>query len=473
MLSYYPTRYDTRFTPILVLKSTRNQAIADCDVEFFPAAMILRTWGKHDTENEKTLNQAVLMLNESMTTNDDSTATPVIVPREAHPISRKDISKSTLDVLYRLTEAGFTAFIAGGGVRDLLVGRHPKDFDVATDARPEQVKRLFGYCRLVGRRFRLAHVHHRGEVIEVSTFRANLEDAQQKSRFHEKSEDGLILRDNIYGTPEQDAWRRDFTVNALFYNIEDYTIIDYVGGLKDIEAKLIRSIGNPDVRMVEDPVRMIRAARFASTLGFQIEAETEAAIRRNAANIALASPARMFEEIQKLFYCGHSREVLHQLMRLGLLEHMLPELDAAAKGGDRHLQWIERVCRQLDTWRSHRVPVTAELLFALLFGMIHEAKIAELTATGMPVFQAADQAVTEHLVALAPKVLIPKVIGRHLAQLMATQPYFTNIKPSRVKRFMHRPCFHDAFIYFKMRSRFDERHADEVKFWDEQIRAEA
>ncbi len=228
------------------------------------------------------------MLNDGMTTNDGESAAPVIVPREAHPISRKDISKSTLDVLYRLTEAGFTAFIAGGGVRDLLVGRHPKDFDVATDARPEQVKRLFGYCRLVGRRFRLAHVHQRGEVIEVSTFRANLEDAQQKSRFHEKSEDGLILRDNIYGTPEQDAWRRDFTVNALFYNIQDYTIIDYVGGLKDIEAKLIRTIGDPDVRMVEDPVRMIRAARFASTLGFQIEAETEASIRRNAPNIAMA-----------------------------------------------------------------------------------------------------------------------------------------------------------------------------------------
>ena len=404
-------------------------------------------------------------------TTPDRPSIPVIIAREQHSISRKQFTKGTLDVLYRLSEAGFTAYIAGGGVRDLLVGRHPKDFDIATNARPEQIKRLFGYCRLVGRRFRLAHVHMRDEVIEVSTFRANLEDAQQKSRFHEKSEDGLILRDNIYGTPEQDAWRRDFTVNALFYNIEDFSIIDYVGGLKDIESKLIRSIGDPDVRMVEDPVRMIRAARFASTLGFQIEPGTESAIMRNASGIALASPARMFEEIQKLFYCGHSRDVFHQLMRLGLLEYMLPEVDAGVKASTRQMQWIERVCRQLDTWRSHRVPVTAELLFALLFGLIHEAKIAELSATGMPVFEAADQAVTEHLVALAPKVLIPKVIGRHLAQLMATQSYFTNIKPSRVKRFMQRPCFHDAFIYFKMRSRFDEQHADEVKFWDEQIRA--
>lgn len=394
----------------------------------------------------------------------------MVVPREQHPISRKQISPGTLDVLYRLSDARFTAYIAGGGVRDLLVGRHPKDFDIATDARPEQIKRLFNYCRLVGRRFRLAHVHMRDEVIEVSTFRANLEDAQQKSRFHAKSDDGMILRDNIYGTPEQDAWRRDFTVNALFYNINDYTIIDYVGGLRDIEAKLIRSIGNPDVRMIEDPVRMIRAARFASTLGFSIEADTETAIQKNAAHIASASPARMFEEIQKLFYCGHARDVFHQLMRLGLLEHMLPEVDTCVKESPRGMQWIERVMRQLDTWRSHRVPVTPELLFALLFGLIHEQKISELTASGMHIFQAADEAVNAHLVALAPKVLIPKVIGRHLAQIMATQSYFVQIKPSRTKRFMHRPCFHDAFIYFKMRARFDDQHAEEVKYWDDQIR---
>lgn len=404
-------------------------------------------------------------------TNPDRSGNPVVVPREQHSISRKQISPGTLDVLYRLSDARFTAYIAGGGVRDLLVGRHPKDFDVATDARPEQIKRLFNYCRLVGRRFRLAHVHMRDEVIEVSTFRANLEDAQQKSRFHAKSEEGMILRDNIYGTPEQDAWRRDFTVNALFYSIDDFTIIDYVGGLRDIEAKLIRSIGDPEVRMIEDPVRMIRAARFASTLGFQIEPATEAAIKNNAAHIASASPARMFEEIQKLFNCGHARDVLHQLMRLGLLEHMLPEVDTCVKESPRDLQWLERVTRQLDTWRMHRVAVTPELLFALLFGLIHERKIAELTATGMPVFQAADEAVTSHLVALAPKVLIPKVIGRHLAQLMASQSYFTAIKPHRTKRFMHRPCFHDAFIYFKMRSRFDDQHADEVKYWDDQIRS--
>lgn len=405
-----------------------------------------------------------------MTTN-EPTSSMVKIPREQHSISRKQFSQGTLDVLYRLQDAGFLAYIAGGGVRDLLVGRSPKDFDVVTDARPEQVRRLFRNCRLIGRRFRLAHVHARDEVIEVSTFRANVQDNEAKSRFHEQSEEGLILRDNIYGTPEQDAWRRDFTVNAMFYDISDYSIIDYVGGLKDIATKCIRMIGDPEKRFVEDPVRMIRAIRFAASLGFSIEDETSNAIRRLADKIALASPARMFEEMQKLFFCGSSRDVYHKLKDYGLLAHMLPELDASTTHSERDQQWAERVTRQLDTWRSHKIGVTPELLFGLLFGFVHEDKISALTAGGMPIFQAADEAVSQHLISLSKRVLIPKVIGRHLAQLMAVQPYFLKINSPKNRRFMKRPCFHDAFIYFKMRSRFDHKNADEVHYWDEQIRS--
>lgn len=398
---------------------------------------------------------------------------PLIVPREQHPISRKDITAGTLDVLYRLQEAGYLAYIAGGGVRDLLVGRHPKDFDVATNARPEQIRRLFRYCRLVGRRFRLAHVHVRDEVIEVSTFRATLQDNEAKSKFHEQAESGLILRDNIYGTPEQDAWRRDFTVNALFYNIADFTIMDYVGGLKDIESRLIRTIGDPWVRLAEDPVRMIRAVRFAGSLGFEIEADTARAILELADRISLAAPARMFEEVQKLFFCGHSRDVLDRLRSMGLLVHMLPELDRSLRESERDQHWMERVTRQLDTWRSHRVKVTPELLFALMFGLLHERAMESMVAGGMPLFHAAEQAVADHLIGLSKRVMIPKMIGRHIAQIMAVQPFFTQRKTSKIGRFMQRPCFHDAFIYFKMRARFDHRHADDVHFWDEQIRAHA
>lgn len=403
-------------------------------------------------------------------TDDPDRARPVIVPRAEHNLSRKQFSPGTLDVLYRLNEAGYTAFIAGGGVRDLLVGRTPKDFDVATNARPEQVRRLFRNCRLVGRRFRLAHVHVRDEIIEVSTFRANVEDVQEKSQFHATSEDGLVLRDNIYGTPETDAWRRDFTVNALFYDIEDFSIIDFVGGLADIKAGVIRMIGDPEKRLVEDPVRMIRAVRFASTLGFEMEPVTRDAILKLAEQITKASPARMFEEVQKLFFCGHGRTVLEQLHTYGLLVHMLPEVDAAMRGSEHDRHWLDRVTRQFDTWRSHKVRVTPELMFALLFGLVHERAIEEKLAAGMPRFNAAEAAVREHLFSLASRVSIPKSISIHLAQLMAVQPYFLNMASKKSTRFMQRACFHDAFIYFKMRARYEHKHDEEIHYWSELMR---
>jgi poly(A) polymerase len=395
---------------------------------------------------------------------------PVIIPRADHGISRKQISRGTLDVLYRLYDAGYRAYIAGGGVRDLLLGKVPKDFDVATNARPEQVRRLFRNSRLIGRRFRLAHVITRDEVIEVSTFRANIEDEQGKEKFHQKSDDGLILRDNVYGSPEQDAWRRDFTVNGLFYNIDDFSIIDFVGGMADLKAGMIRTIGDPQKRMLEDPVRMIRAVRFASSLGFTIDPQTDRVLREQAGHIVKASPPRMFDEVQKLFFCGHAREVLRQLEFYGLLSHMLPELADSLTESERDRHWLDRVTRQLDTWRAHRVPVTPELLYALLFGLIHEQRIEKLKETGLPAFPAADRAVGEHLRTMADRVLIPKMIGRHIAQIMAVQPHFLAIRSGKAARFMQRPCFHDAYIYFKMRSRFDHRHQDEVHFWDEKVR---
>ena len=193
------------------------------------------------------------------------------IPREQHVISRRDISPNALRVLYRLREGGFGAYLVGGAVRDLLLGLHPKDFDVATDATPEQVKSLFRNCRLIGRRFRLAHVVYGREIIEVATFRANSDDG---SGDREQHEGGRLLRDNVYGTIEDDAIRRDFTANALYYAIEDFSVRDYVGGYDDVQARLLRLIGDPEARYREDPVRMLRAARLAAKLGFTIEAAT-------------------------------------------------------------------------------------------------------------------------------------------------------------------------------------------------------
>ncbi|MGD8576898.1 MAG: polynucleotide adenylyltransferase PcnB, partial [Thiohalophilus sp.] len=196
---------------------------------------------------------------------------PEIIPRSEHSVSRADISEYALKVLYRLKKAGFAAYLVGGSVRDLLLRHQPKDFDVATDATPEEVKKLFRNCRLIGRRFRLAHVHFGREIIEVATFRAQHREGDENGIVS----DGMILRDNVFGTLEEDAFRRDFTVNALYYNIEDFSLVDYTGGLADLEQHRLRMIGDPEIRVQEDPVRMIRAVRFAAKLGFTIDHQLE------------------------------------------------------------------------------------------------------------------------------------------------------------------------------------------------------
>ena len=192
---------------------------------------------------------------------------PQLIARPDHIVSRRQISSAALKVLYGLKEAGYTAYLAGGGVRDLLLERNPKDFDVATNATPEEVKKTFRNCRLIGRRFRLAHVYFHNEIIEVATFRAPAPKEGPKTEKNEFSaKDGLVLRDNVFGSPEEDAQRRDFTVNALFYDIADFSIIDYANGMHDLNDRILRVIGDPDTRFIEDPVRILRAIRFAATL---------------------------------------------------------------------------------------------------------------------------------------------------------------------------------------------------------------
>jgi len=214
-------------------------------------------------------------------------------------------------VLYRLKDADYEAYLVGGGVRDLLLGLNPKDFDVATNAHPEEVAEVFNNCRLIGRRFRLAHVHFGREIIEVATFRALTSGAADTAE--QATDEGMVLRDNEYGTIEEDALRRDFTVNALYYNIRDFSIIDYAGGVDDLNARLLRLMGDPETRYREDPVRMIRAIRFAAKLGFTIEAKTEEPIRRLAPLLNDVPPARMFEEVLKLFLSGHAQQTFNLL----------------------------------------------------------------------------------------------------------------------------------------------------------------
>ena len=248
---------------------------------------------------------------------------PVVRARPDHCISRKNIDRNALKVLYRLSSLGYVAYLVGGGVRDLLLGRAPKDFDVGTDARPNDVKRAFRNCFLVGKRFRLAHVcFGPGKVIETATFRRN---SQTVGEIIEHASEGPF-EDNTFGTPETDANRRDFTVNGLFYDIKTFAIIDWVGGLKDLEDKVIRSIGDPMIRFRDDPVRMMRAIKFSSRLDFKIERKTHKAIKELHSCILTASIPRLCEEIFRLFSFGSSEKAFRMMYEYGLMGDLMPDL---------------------------------------------------------------------------------------------------------------------------------------------------
>lgn len=309
---------------------------------------------------------------------------PRIIPRSEHAVSRSRIQKEALKVLYRLQEAGYLAYMVGGSVRDLLLGRQPKDFDIATDARPQEVRRVFRNARIIGRRFRLVHILFGEVVVEVSTFRseprgagpaastsARSAHAAHDSDTTEVGADGaqelLITSDNNFGTAVEDAFRRDFTVNALFYNIADFSILDYVGGMEDLEHRLLRTIGDPRVRFREDPVRMLRACELAGRLDFTIEAASQAAIHELRQELSKASPARVSEELVALLRCGSAGKAMQWMLDLGVLEVLLPEAYAMVQASERGLGDFGRILPTLDRKIAAGAPASdGGLLAALL-----------------------------------------------------------------------------------------------------------
>jgi poly(A) polymerase len=289
---------------------------------------------------------------------------PIVVPRSEHSISRRQIDPDALRVLYRLKEANHVACLVGGSVRDLLLGRRPKDFDIGTSAHPYQVKRLFRNCWIIGRRFRLAHVKFGQKIIEVATFRRQVPASAGESVPEGDAGDGapapagaqsgqhdfLIHRDNTFGTPEEDAFRRDFTINALFYDIASFSIIDYVGGLADLRAGVVRAIGDPDVRFREDPVRMLRAIALASRLGFTVDPPTDEAIRRHRLEIGRSAPARLLEEYYRILRTGASESAFRRLIEIGLIEPISPKLHLGAGAALwESLAGLDRYRRRFDS----------------------------------------------------------------------------------------------------------------------------
>lgn len=430
-------------------------------------------------------------------TSSESKVTATIIPRSDHPLSRKLISENALKVLRRLYRHGHTAYLVGGGVRDILLGREPKDFDIVTSATPEEIKALFRNAILIGRRFRIAHIRFKGEIIEVSTFRALYEndgsdasqavetegvtddeiesasdDEEKKGKKplegREHSDEGMILRDNVWGAPEEDAFRRDFTVNALFYNIADFSIIDYVGGLEDLKAGRLRLIGDPEVRYREDPVRMLRAVRFAAKLGFNIDKESLDPIGVLKNDILNAHSSRLYEELQKLWISEEAEQGYQLMRKTGLFQVLFPEVDQWLSKEDdnfphtflgRAFEWIE------EELRSGRAISPALLYAIILSGPIIEKAVAlqEMSGSRFPViFKAVKEVVTD----FQERISMPRRDVEVLKTILYGEQRFPQIRGKRPYVWAKNPHFKDAFRYFRMKKNIEGKVDDIISWWE-------
>lgn len=394
------------------------------------------------------------------------TVSPRVIPRSEHVISRVSISDNTLKVLYRLKNAGYKAYLVGGSVRDLLLGREPKDFDVATDALPEQVRELFRNCQLIGRRFRLAHIRFGREIVEVATFRGHHGTTSGGALM---TEDGRILRDNVYGDIDEDAWRRDFTINALYYNIKDFTVVDYVGGVEDIKAGYLRLIGDPEQRYREDPVRMLRAIRFAVKLGFSIHGDTERLIFELGHLLEEIPPARLFEEVLKLFLGGCAVQTFERLRHYGLFGHLFPQVEkslAEEEQGFPHMLLV-RALENTDARIAMGKPVTPAFLFAALLWDPMRRSMQEHLANGIPKVAAMQLAGDTIIARQIARVVLPCRVTRVSREIWALQSRLANRTGKRALRLLAHPRFRAAYDFLLLRAEAGEDLQDLGAWWTE------
>jgi poly(A) polymerase len=371
--------------------------------------------------------------------NAHSMVEPRVIPRDQHPISRRDIDPDALKVLYRLRQGNHVAYLVGGSVRDLLLGRRPKDFDIGTSAHPYQVKKLFRNCWIIGRRFRLAHVKFGPKVIEVATFRRQVAAGEEVVGEGVPAPDPstpegahLMHHDNTFGTPEEDAFRRDFTINALFYDIATFSIIDYVAGLDDLRDRIVRSIGDPDVRLREDPVRMLRAIALAARIDFTIEPALLESIRTHRHEIAKSSPARMLEEYYKILRAGSAENAFRALAEVGLLEPTAPELHQGT--GDA----LWRSLAALDRYRRGFAATPDTLTNAILLGSL-------LLPTGF----------AAHRHDAVPRLGVLPLARRdveRLRQILGLQRRLRDVtvSPRAQRSLVHRNVFKDALVWMEI-----------------------
>jgi poly(A) polymerase len=410
----------------------------------------------------------------------DSQPELTVIPRDKHNISRKHISKAALTVMRELHQAGYQGLLVGGGVRDLLLGGRPKDFDVATDATPEQVVKLFRNARVIGRRFKIVHVRFGREIIEVTTFRGSHsaqvapKGKRPGDRKSAKTENGMLLRDNVYGTLEEDAIRRDFTINALYYTTQGFEIHDYTHGLKDLHNKTLRIIGDAETRYREDPVRMLRAIRFAAKLNFEIEPATATPINSLAPTLQNIPAARLFDEVLKLLLSGCGAATLSLLQRYNLFAQLFPETaDVLANGDDFGSTLITQALINTDQRVNRDQPVTPAFLFAALLWPAVQRRHHELMAEGMPEVPALARASQEVANRQQQHISIPKRFGYPMREIWELQIRLPKRSGRRAENLLQNRRFRAAYDFLLLREQAGENTGGLGQWWtDYQNRSE-
>lgn len=389
-----------------------------------------------------------------------------VIPRSRHTVSRESISPNALKVLYRLKDAGYAAFLVGGSVRDILLNRKPKDFDVATDAHPEVIRGIFRNSRIIGRRFRLVHVFFGDEIVEVSTFRANsIEDTRVETVVH--SDTGMIYCDNTYGTIEEDAWRRDFTVNGFYYNIADFSIVDYMSGMDDLKHRLIRMIGDPTQRFHEDPVRLLRAIRLGAKLGFQIETGIEIALKKLTPLLKHVPPSRLFDELLKLFFEGNASITFEKLIHYHYFHALFPQTAHVLHvyKNKIHEKLIQLALDATDKRFQSGESVNPGFLLAVFLWPVLQLQVLKMQNKKNKFFMRLHQLIHNIIKTQIDTIMIPKRFQFVIQAIWLLQFQLEKCRPKRVHTIFNHRYFRAAFDFMALRVEAGEIPETQLTWW--------
>ncbi len=393
-----------------------------------------------------------------------------LVPRDGHSISRKQISENALKVLYRLNKSGFQAYLVGGGVRDLLLGLDPKDFDIVTNATPEELKKLFRNCRIVGRRFRLAHIVFGREVIEVATFRGHHGESNEK--ISKANAEGRLLRDNVYGDIDEDAERRDFTVNALYYDISDYSIRSYGGGMDDLKTGTLRLIGDPETRYREDPVRMLRAVRFATKLSMAIDEVTAKPIKQLAPLLKDIPAARMYEEVLKLFFAGKATDNFEMMQEYKLFAPLFPQVDALLKDAPKGsaMKMVQAIMKSTDERVREDKPVTPAFFYAAILWYPLRQRAEDIAVeSGLSLYDAFFAAMGDVMEQQCQTISIPRRFSTPAKDIWQLQLRFDRSQGTRAFKLLENPKFRAAYDLLLLRGEAEGGNVAKSAAWWQQF----